>query len=246
MEIEGRLAMLNLLYQLQLLDIEAKKIDEEQKSSGVGRELRDIKTSFEQDKKEWLNGEEKSKHLSCGIRDAELSIEELQAKAEKEKVTIYDGSIRNTRELSAKEQQLENLEKNIETQVAEKDSLQNKLSSLQQRNQELKEQMESKYTKFNSLKSSGREDRAKSEQRLEEINAKIADLRKNIPVKFLDWYERNKEKFTGQPLAFLDNDHVCSGCHTTQPPVVAKRTAEGKIDTFCEKCGRKLFILANG
>lgn len=246
MEREGRPAMLNLLYQLQLLDIEAKKIEEEQKNSGVGRELRDIKISFEQDKKEWLDGEEESKKLSAGIRNLNLSIEDLKAKAEKEKVAIYDGSIRNTRELSAKELQLANLEKNIETQVAEKESLQDRLSSLRQKSLELKEQMESKYTKFNSLKSSGREDRAKSEQRLEEINAKIADLRKNIPGNFLDWYDCNKEKFAGQPLAFLDSDHVCSGCHTTQPPVVAKRTAEGRIETFCEKCGRKLFILNNG
>lgn len=238
--------MLNLLYQLQNLDVEAQKIEEEQKNSGIGRELREIKTSFEQDKKEWLDGEEESKHLSGDIRNITLSIGDLKAKAEKEKITIYDGSIRNTRELSAKEQQLATLEKNIESQIAEKESLQNKLSLLRQKGQELKEQMEAEYAKFNFLKSSSREERARAEQRLEEVNAQIVELRKNIPADSLDWYDRNKEKFAGQPLAFLDSEHVCSGCHTAVPPIVAKRTAEGRVETFCEKCGRKLFILAIG
>jgi len=238
--------MLNLLYQLQNLDVEAKKIDEEQKSSGINRELRDIKTSFEQDKKEWIDGEEGSKQLSATIRHITLSIEELKAKAEQEKVAIYDGSIRNTRELSAKEQQVAALEKNIDVQVAEKDSLQSKLFLLQKKSQDLKEQMESDYAKFNNLKKSGKEERLKSEQRQEVINTQIASLRKDIPDNLLNWYAQNKEKFSGTPLAFLNNDHVCSGCHTAVPPIVAKRTAEGKVDTFCEKCGRKLFILANG
>ena len=106
---------------------------------------------------------------------------------------------------------------------------------------ELKRQMAHDYEDFTRLKSQVQQLQAGAKQHREQLEQQRKELEATIPADELAWYESVKNKCGGTPVAMLNADHVCSGCHTIVPPITFKRTTLGQ-KTVCENCGRTLFV----
>ena len=233
--------MLKQLYQLQLIEMEEKKELDKQRQSAEFQQLRKVKADFAHQKENYLQLEQDLAALNEQLAVFPAQLAELEEKISAENAAIYDGSVVNTRELSARESQIAALtEKLHELQSLE--SLY--MGERAQKNAtilELKRQMAHDYEDFTRLKSQVQQLQAEAKQHLEQLEQQRKELEATIPADELAWYESVKNKCGGTPVAMLNADHVCSGCHTIVPPITFKRTTLGQ-KTVCENCGRTLFV----
>jgi predicted nucleic acid-binding Zn-ribbon protein len=105
----------------------------------------------------------------------------------------------------------------------------------------LKQEVNAIYARFNQVK----EDFAGKQQSWQEQLADLAtDKEAMISVLSaaeVSWFDSIKDKFNGSPVALLSEAQVCGGCYTIVPAITFKRTRLGQ-QTYCEKCGRTLFV----
>lgn len=233
--------MLNELYQLQQLEIAAAALETERVNSDEYRQLLAIRTSFEA-------GKEKLNKLKAEIAKLESRmaafvdrVAELEGRIEKEKQAMYDGSVTNPRELAAREGQLESLESKLETVQNDREERKNQLLNKQDEAAKLRASLTDMKEEFSRIRDLYQVKQEERDGRRQQLLAEKEVLVQQIDADSLAWFESVKDNFAGAPIARLDKAQICSGCHTMVPPTTYKRTALGQR-TFCENCGRTLFV----
>lgn len=232
--------MLKLLHQLQRLECEQKNIENEKKNCQEFQRLVDLKKSFDENKEKWINISAEQLALKKSREEYAGLMKELSEKVTDEKAAIYDGSTDSVKALNAREAQIASLEEKL-NQIRLKDN--SSASQLHRKSEEansLKAIIEDDYKQFQKIKDDYQQLNQRLEQRIAELEEQISHLLPSIPREELAWFEENKERFAGTPVAFLDENHVCDGCRTIVTPILYKRTVLGR-ETYCEKCGRALY-----
>lgn len=233
--------MLKQLYQLQLIETKERHELEKQQKSNEFQQLRKVKADFTHQKDSYLQLEQEIAALDEQLASFPAQMAELEEKISAENAAIYDGSVVNAKELAAREAQIAALTEKLH----ELQSLESLYIGEREQKKgaagEIKKQMAHDYQEFNSLKVQVQQMQAEVKERLEEMEQQKKELEAAIPADELAWYESVKNKCGGTPVAMLNADHVCSGCHTIVPPITFKRTSMGQ-QTICENCGRTLFV----
>lgn len=232
------------VYQLQTIELQEHAIEQERTSSQDYKDLHTIKASFDNKKQRYLHTGEEVKALQAKLASFIAEVAELEAKIAKENTAIYDGSVTSAKELSAREGQIATLEEKLAIFRREQQNCQNALAQTTQKQTELHAELAVLQKAFSEVKAryqAAQEDRA---QRLQVLGEQKTALLEAIDSKNLAWYQSRKAKFSGSPLAKLGADLVCGGCRTLVPPITYRRSLNGEA-TFCEKCGRSLFVLEN-
>ena len=235
--------MLKLLHQLQKLECEQKNIENEKKNSQEYRHLVELKTSFESNKAKWIHLSEEQIVLKKLREGYAALLIELSDKAADEKEAIYDGSTDSIKALSAREAQIASLEEKLNEIRLKDNSAASQLHRKSEESISLKAIIEEEYQQFQKIKSDYLQLNHQVEQRVTELDEQIKQLLPTISREELAWFEENKDRFAGSPVAYLDEHHVCDGCRTIATPIMYKRTVMGR-KTFCEKCGRALYTEA--
>jgi predicted nucleic acid-binding Zn-ribbon protein len=232
--------MLTLLYQLQKLEIKEAAISSAQKNCPEYRQVRELKARFGQQKKELLRLQDQLSALRQQTQALPLDIAEISAKLERERSAVYDGSVANIREFNARQAQISALEEKNTALLAEQKQKQEEFQrglrqakKLQQTMQEQHQLLGQQYQLYDDLRQSWQNE-------LSALAADKEELLTRIAGEDLAWYEAQKPMFAGSPVARLESNQVCSGCHTMVTPILYKRTVQGER-TRCEKCGRYLF-----
>ncbi|MDO4581211.1 MAG: hypothetical protein Q4B96_01330 [Bacillota bacterium] len=233
--------MLKLLFQLQSIEAAERAVHNEKKNSAEYQRLCALKADFEREKHEWQELNEQIAQIEQALFAYPALIKELREKCEAEKQAIYDGSINSTKELDARQSQAAAHEQKLAEAEQEAAGLGEKKAALDARQAELKQQMEGVYQQFMQTKEQFQQRQAQWQAHERKLAEQKAALVKDIDPDSLSWFEQNRDKFHGSPVARLDAKHVCSGCRTIVPPVTYKRTVLGQ-KTFCEKCSRILFV----
>ena len=165
----------------------------------------------------------------------------MAAKIEEEKAAIYDGSVVNVKELSAREAQVAALTEKLK----EMENLNELYLSEYEQKVEEKESSAARiaaaYDAFTQIKEDYQKLLVGWQEQTDGVKRQREELKATIAEDELAWYERMKNKCNGTPIAKLNSEHVCSGCFTIVPPITFKRTCLGQ-ETYCEKCGRILFV----
>ncbi|MCL1905813.1 MAG: hypothetical protein FWG06_02260 [Clostridiales bacterium] len=233
--------MLTLLYTLQNLEAGEAAIRAAQKNCEEYRRVQDLKTVFERQKRELLQLQEQLSALQKLTQSLPREIADINARLERERAAVYDGSVANIREFNARQTQISVLEEK-NTALAEEHSkkqeeFQQGLRQARQLKQDLEEQFKNlsqEYQRYDELRQGWQGELStlavEKEALLAQINS--ADLA---------WYEAQKPLFAGTPVAILDSNQACGGCRTMVTPILYKRTVQGDR-TRCEKCGRYLFV----
>lgn len=233
--------MLKDLFALQCVELAERDVHEERAESAELQQLRQIKAALAGRKEDLYRAEQEISALAEQLSDFPRQIKELEAKIVKENQAIYDGSVVNLRELNARETQAAALSEKLK----ELQNLQALYQGEQQQKsadcQEIKKQMATDYQRFIELKAAYQELERDWQKRLAELGRQREKLASAIDPQELQWYESVKCRCNGAPLAMLNEEHVCGGCHTIVPPITFKRTRLGQR-TYCEKCGRTLFV----
>ncbi len=232
--------MLKLLHQLQKLQGEQKAFEQEKRNSEEYRRMVAIKLDFDTDKQRWEQLVAERAELISSHKAYVATLEEIKEKTVQEQAAIYDGSTATVKALSAREAQLAALaekQNELETKIA---AALEKLQQVEKEAVTLKEKIEGEHQEFSQLKLAYQKIKQEYEQKEAEVADSIKRLMPTISSQDLAWFNDNKERFAGTPVAYLSQDHVCDGCRTIVTPVLYKRTVMGQ-QTYCEKCGRALF-----
>ena len=233
--------MLKYIYRIQALEAAEKAIIAEKKNSMEYKDLRLIKRAFDQKKQQFLRLSQDLEQLNQRLSEFPHQQKLLADKLENEKKSLYDGSVINVKAMSARESQIRSLEE----QIIEIESLMStchaELKKKESASEQLKAELEDQYVLFRDIKTNYQQKEAVRQQKLDELAAEKVELVQYIDQSTLAWYEADKDRMNGSPVAVLNENHVCGGCHTMVTPIAFKRTQQ-KQKVICENCGRLLFI----
>jgi len=233
--------MLKKLYRLQQLEAAASALDAERINSDEYRRLQAIRAGFDADKKKLAHLQSVIAGLEAHAAEADSRRADLEARLARENQALYDGSVTNSRELKARENQLESLSKKLKAANDEKARDLEQLAQTQEQAGKLRQGLTDMQVEFSCIKGiyqiKQEERDARGRQLAEEKEALLA----GVDADSLAWFESHRAAFAGTPVACLDKHCICSGCHTMVPQSTYKRAAQGQT-AVCENCGRTLFV----
>ena len=233
--------MLTLLYKLQKLEIQEAAVLTARKKCTEYRQLRELKAGFEKQKTRLLQMQEQLSSLQKQIKTLANEIAEISSKLENERIAVYDGSIANIREFNARQTQISALEEKNAVLTAEQTRKQQEYQSGLRQAKQVQHKLEEQYTLLNEQYLRYDNLRQGWQNELNTLSIDKEALLVQIDSENLAWYEEKKLLFAGMPVAKLDINKTCDGCHTMVTPILYKRTVQGER-TRCEKCGRYLII----
>lgn len=233
--------MLKKLYQLQQLELAITALDTERVNSDEYRQLRTIRRSFEEDKHKLAESNAAIAKIEAKINTVEKRLADLESRIAKEKKAIYDGSVTNTRELNARQGQLESLTAKLEIAQEEKGEHQKQLAKRQDEVEKLRRTLADMQREFSRIRDIYQVKQEERDERGIQLAAEKEALVSQIDDDSLAWYEKQRESLSGTPVAYLNKQRICSGCHTMLPLTAYKRAASGQR-ILCENCGRTLFV----
>src|SRR5579859_7785951 len=226
----------SLLYQLQILDLEISqrqtRLAEIDRTLGTNPEVVKATESLDAANKELNPWQVRS-------RDLDLEIQSLAQKAKAAEQSLYSGNIKNPKEMS---------------------DLQNEIDSLKRHQSQLEDEMLDATTRVEegqktvagarevldvaqALWAGSQVDLLGEKKRLD---AELADLlmrRKGLATEIepapLATYEALRPKKRGQPVALLVGDS-CKTCGVEQTSMIAQQVRQGNQIVTCASCGRIL------
>ena len=174
------------------------------------------------------------------LRDAELELAGLNAKAREIETTLYGGRVRAPRELESLEQDREHLRKRISQLEDQVLLLMGEVEDLEAATNRGAEQVRA----FEAQRNAEREARTTEYQtlraRLQQLQGIREQLRSALPRGELALYDELRSKKAGIALAPM-KDNACQICRVTVPALKAYTVATGEGVVTCEGCGRILY-----
>ncbi|MBE0687866.1 MAG: hypothetical protein IH585_17875 [Anaerolineaceae bacterium] len=225
------------LYQLQLLDLELDKNEKRlSEIRGIISYSDDVKkieqtiSEIEAEKKTW------QQKLSKISGEAQI----IQEKSHKSEQSLYDGSIKNPKELQ-----------NVNTEI---DSLKKRLSVLDEQQlvimfsiEELDDQISINKKSLKSLtkdKNAQKEVLMREIEEIEKSNNKLAIDKSPILTQIEDEFLRTYEKLRkskNKIAVSLIVDNACSMCGNGLPPMEVQKAKSYTDEIFCPVCKRFLY-----
>lgn len=233
--------MLKKLYQLQQLEAAAAALNTERINSDEYRQLRSLRASFEAEKQKLAKANAAIAKLEKQIETLGKRKADLESRIDKEKQAMYDGSVTNARELDARKNQLESLQAKSDTAHKDENEIKSQLVKKQEEAGKLRQTLTDMQVEFSRIRDIYQVKQEERDGRGKNLEEQKAALIAQIDADSMKWYEAQRERFSGTPVAFLNRQRICSGCHTMVPQSTYKRAASG-MNTLCENCGRTMFV----
>ena len=225
------------LYQLQLLDLELdkneKRLSEIREiisySDDVNKIEKDIST-IEAEKKTW---QQKLNKIS-----GEAQI--VQEKTKKSEQSLYDGTIKNPKELQSVNIEIDSLKKRLS--VLDEQQLEIMFSI-----EELDDQISNKKQSLESLlkeKNAQKEILLREIEDIEKLNNKLTIEKSPIITQIEDEFLRTYEKLRkskNKIAVSLIVDNACSMCGNGLPPMEVQKAKSNVDEIFCPVCKRFLY-----
>jgi len=230
------MGMARQLYQLQVIEVEIKS--REQALAKCLGQLGESQMVAEA-KARLLSAQERLEKLKHEQHSAEWEIEDLEAKLSAAKDSLYSGRIKNPKELSSLQHEVEGLNaihdqmeekvlgimEQVELATAELDNLSNKFKALEE---EWHGEQQRLSAEIKQLKSSLSKLKNERQMALDSIDAETVDLYNHL------------KKQKGLAVARVEQG-TCCGCRISLSTAELQRARGGSL-VKCNSCGRILFI----
>jgi len=230
------MGMARQLYQLQVIEVEIKS--REQALAKCLGQLGESQMVAEA-KARLLSAQERLEKLKHEQHSAEWEIEDLEAKLSAAKDSLYSGRIKNPKELSSLQHEVEGLNaihdqmeekvlgimEQVELATAELDNLSNKFKALEE---EWHGEQQRLSAEIEQLKSSLSKLKNERQMALDSIDAETVDLYNHL------------KKQKGLAVARVEQG-TCCGCRISLSTAELQRARGGSL-VKCNSCGRILFI----
>lgn len=226
------------LYELQEVDLEI-----EAKGEALARvESRLGKREALDEARAALSRErERLAELETSQRLGEGEVEDLRAKTALLEGKLYSGSVRNPKELTGLQEQVEHLKKRGRGQEDRLLDIMTEVEAVQQR-------VNSKSSELERMEESWREEQNSLSREQAELRAALATLeqrRKELIVSIdsasLELYHTLRVKRQGRAVAKVERG-MCQGCRIVLPMTELQRARMGEEIVQCSSCERILYV----
>ena len=226
------------LYRLQTVDLETdernRRLEEVNAILEGNEELERVRQAMQSGEKE----------LSCQrtkLRDQELEMRSLNNKIASVEDRLYSGRVKNPKELGNLQDEVQYLKRRkgeledqvLETMIEVEDS---EASVTEQRKRLTRLEEEWQETQIRLSAEQG-----ELVNRLSQLKAKRAKLRRTIEAGDLALYEDLRLRRGGRAVALLEGE-LCQACRVTLPTSKAQQARQGKALTLCGSCERILYV----
>lgn len=226
------------LYELQEVDLDIKHktqaLTQVRSQLGKDDDLVAARAALESEKKRLVDLEHQQK-------TSEWELNELGAKISAVEKKLYGGSVKNPRELTPFQQDLEILK----TQRGERED---KLLALMMDVDSLQHDVSLKKSEFEKIEREWRENQQKLSQQQTELEAELAQLQQTrnmlaseIDSASLDLYEEMRRAKQGQAVAKVVQGR-CQGCRISLSVSDQQKARMGQELAQCSNCGRILYL----
>jgi predicted nucleic acid-binding Zn-ribbon protein len=173
-------------------------------------------------------------------RELEASIADLNARIQPEERRLYDGSVRNPKELTAIQHELELLQ-------AQRSQLEDRLLEVMEQFEEATAARAGAETRLAEARAVRAEELEHLHRRREELAARLAEARSRrealaatIPPPQLRLYDEIRRR-RGQAVARIQGSS-CTGCRVTIPESVRRKAFDPASLAQCPNCERILYV----
>ena len=226
------------LYELQEIDIDIERKTEflEQVNNQIGKDddLVSARVALDGARKQLLELEHQQ-------RTAEWAVDEIAGKISSEEKKLYEGSVKNPRELMNLQQEVELLKEKRSKREEELLTAMMEVETAQQdtvKQQSALEVMEREWEEAQKKLSREKEE---SEAELDALARKKSALTSRIETASLKTYEELRRVKQGLAVAKLVQGR-CQGCRISLPMSDQQRARMGQKLATCSNCGRILFM----
>lgn len=226
------------LYELQEVDLEIEARGEQlarvESRLGERKALDEARAALSREG-ERLAELERSQRLGEG------EVEDLRAKTALLEGRLYDGSVRNPKELTSLQEQVEHLKKRRRGQ---EDSLLDIMTQVEA----VQQTVNSKSGELERMEKSWREEQNSLSRKQAELRAALATLeqrRKELIARIdsvsLELYQTLRSKRQGRAVAKVERG-MCQGCRIVLPMTELQRARMGEEIVQCSSCERILYV----
>ena len=170
--------------------------------------------------------------------DLNLELSSLESKAKKSEQRLYSGSVKNPKELS-------DLQKEIESLSRRQDALEEELleamigfEEAEVEDEEARDALQQVEAEWSQSQQNLRREQEELVQRIKELTAQREQLLSMITPGSLAAYEGALRR-AGAPAVVALKNNRCRGCQVSVPATRVKAADEGKL-VFCDSCSRIL------
>jgi len=226
------------LYELQEVDLEIEAKGEAlarvESRLGEREALDEAHAALSQER-------ERLAELETSQRLGEGEVEDLRAKTALLEGKLYSGSVRNPKELTGLQEQVEHLKKRGRGQEDALLDIMTDVEAVQQR-------VNSKSRELERMEKSWREEQNSLSREQAELRAALATLeqrRKELIVRIdsasLELYQTLRVKRQGRAVAKVERG-MCQGCRIVLPMTELQRARMGEEIVQCSSCERILYV----
>lgn len=229
------MSQVDLLYRLQQIDDEIA-----QKKHRFGEILR-----LQKESKKLIAARERAEAAAADLqqwrtqqKDLNLELSSLSNKAQRSEKRLYSGQVKNPKELSDLQQEIESLNRRragLEDELLEAMIM---VEEAQAENDEASSALEQIESEWAASQAEYKAEQNELVQRINELNQIRKEHTGAISPKFLAAYDSVMKREMGTAVVPLKNNR-CRGCQVTVPANLVKAADEGKL-TYCDNCGRIL------
>ena len=224
------------LYQLQEADLKLEST--EQAVSQISRQLGESEALVGARNK--LAAErQRLAELKKHQRTAEWEIDDLASKLAKAEEELYSGRIRNPKELS-------NIQHEVETMKAQRDQLESKVLEIMEQAEQVTKSMSAAEHEFKAVEVGWHQEQQELSANLERLKGVLAgvtqkrqQLAAGIELSSLDIYQELR-RLRGRAVVRVERG-ICGGCRISLPVTELQRSRSGAL-VRCGSCGRILYL----
>ena len=174
-------------------------------------------------------------------RDIELSVGSSQEKGKQLEEKLYDGSVRNSRELEGMNTELNLLKEN---QRRQEEGLLRALEAIEETERKLG-RIEGGLREMEETREQQRVDlggkRAQLETEIEALQARRSSMASQVSPDHLRLYDRMRVARQGHAVSRVERG-VCGGCRISLPSRVVQQARTSQRPVQCPSCSRILFV----
>lgn len=214
------------------IDERRHRVDAIRASLGTSEELKSARAAFDQAKTSLQSLEKRQRDLEWDVSDRSAKIAELEKK-------LYSGTIRNPKELSG-------LQTEIEHMKAALSAVEDRALEAMTRVDDVRASAAARERELGELQARWSAEQQALKQEGQALTAALAGLRTQrestaagVGKPILARYEELRRNRRGLAVARVDRN-ICLGCRTSVPTAQVQSTRQGQL-VFCSSCGRILY-----
>lgn len=170
--------------------------------------------------------------------DMILELSSLESKAKRSEQRLYSGSVKNPKELSDLQQEIESLGRRQDALEEELLEVMIGVEEAEVEDQQAREDLQQVEAKWSQNQQNLRQEQEELVQRINDLTMQRKQQLSMITPESLAAYDGSLRR-AGAPAVVALKNKRCRGCQVSVPANLVKAADEGKL-VFCDSCGRIL------